>query len=393
MQDQYIDRKCHVTVADYLEDFQAVAILGPRQCGKTTLAKALMSRRRDCVYLDLEKPSDRNKLQDPELFFRLNHDKLVCLDEIQRMADLFEVLRGVIDERARNGQFLILGSASPDLIRQSSETLAGRIGYLELTPFMLAEIDRSDQNPDETLRRYWLRGGYPRSFLAEKDKTSWRWRENFIRTFLERDISQLGVQIASEAIRRLWLMCSHVHGQLLNLSKLGGSLGVTHPTVRSYIELLTRTYMLRQLQPFEANLKKRLVKSPKIYIRDAGLLHALLGIETFDTLLGHPIFGASWEGLVLENVIEAFPGWRTGFYRTAAGAELDLVLEKGARRIGVECKASMAPQLSRGFWNSIADLDVDEAWVIAPVDGHYPIAENVTVASLAHFLDVRAKQN
>ena len=250
----------------------------------------------DFVYLDLEKPSDRNKIQEPELFLRMNRDKLVCLDEIQRVPDLFEVLRSIIDERDRNGQFLILGSASPDLIRQKSETLAGRIGYLELTPFVFAEVGEQGEGPEETMRRYWQRGGCPRSFLAEKTTASCRWRENFIRTFLERDIPQLGIQMSSESIRRLWLMCSHVHGQLLNLSKLGGSLDVTQTAVRSYIDLLTRTYMLRELRSFDANLKKRLVKSPKIYIRDTGLLHALLGIETFEELMGHPVFGASWGG-------------------------------------------------------------------------------------------------
>lgn len=386
MQGKYIRRIHHPAILECLRDFPAVAILGPRQCGKTTLAKAVIAEIGKCIYLDLEKPSDRNKLLEPELFFSSNTTKLVCLDEIQRLPEIFSVLRSVIDEADRNGQFLILGSASPDLIKQTSETLAGRIAYLELSPFLLSEIKKQQEHTTRRLYGYWLKGGFPRSYLARNEKSSMRWRKNFILTFLERDIPQLGYRIPAESLRRLWMMSAHYHGQLLNLSKLGESLGVSHTTVRSYIALLVNTFMVRMLPPFEINLKKRLVKSPKLYIRDTGILHALLDLEAFEDLMGHPVFGASWEGLVIENVISAFSGWNMGFYRTSAGAELDLVLEKKGHRIGVECKASAAPRVSKGFWNCLQDLKIKKAWIIAPVETAYPLSKDVTVSPLMDFL-------
>lgn len=387
MQGQYLPRKLHAEVLDCLEDFPAVAILGARQCGKTTLAHAIVSKVKKSTYLDLEKPSDLNKLIEPELFFNSHKEALVCLDEIQRAPELFTVLRSIIDERGRKGQFLILGSASQDLIKQSAETLAGRIAFLELTPFLLTEINAVNSREEEGLYRYWVRGGFPNSYLARSDKSSMRWRENFIRTFLERDIPQLGFQIAAESLRRLWLICAHNHGQLLNASRLGESMGVSHTTIKSYIDLLSQTFMIRILPPFEANLKKRLIKSPKIYVRDTGILHALLDIESQDDLMGHPTFGSSWEGIVIENIMDALKGWRAGFYRTSAGAELDIVFEKGRKRIGVECKASAAPQVSKGFWNSLKDLKIKESWIIAPVKDAYRIEKNVTVAPLHTFIE------
>ncbi len=392
MQGRYLKRKLHQIVRECLDDFPAVAILGPRQCGKTTLAKVLAAEIKDSMYLDLEKPSDLNKLREPELFFEMNKEKLVCLDEIQRAPEIFSIMRSVLDERGKNGQIMILGSASRDLIKQSSETLAGRIAYLELTPFLLTEITGDERDEDERLNKYWLRGGFPKSYLAKNERSSMRWRENFIRTFLERDIPQLGFQIGAESVRRLWMMCAHNHGQLLNSSRLGESIGVTHPTILSYIDLLAQTFMIRVLPPFQANLKKRLVKSPKVYIRDTGILHALLDIETLDDLMSHPVFGSSWEGLVLENVMEVFQGWKAGFYRTSAGAELDLVLERGRKRIGVECKASAAPQVTKGFWNSLRDLGIREAWIIAPIKEPYPIEKGVTVTPLPTFLKTTAKR-
>lgn len=387
MQVKYLHRKLHEVVLDCLEDFPAVAILGPRQCGKTTLAQAIVSETNQSAYLDLERPSDLNKLSEPELFFETHKEDLVCLDEIQRAPELFTILRSIIDERGRNGQFLVLGSASRELIKQISETLAGRIAYLELTPFLINEITAEDRGKDESLYRYWLRGGFPRSYLARSEKSSIRWRENFVRTFLERDIPQLGFQIAAESLRRLWMMCAHNHARLLNASRLGESMGVSHTTIRSYIDLLSQTFMIRIVTPFEINLKKRLVKTPKIYLRDTGILHALLGIESQDDLIGHPVFGSSWEGLVIENVMDAFRGWNAGFYRTSSGAELDIVFEKGGKRIGVECKASAAPKLSQGFWNSLQDLKIKEAWIIAPVKDSYRIEKNVTVAPLHTFIE------
>ena len=247
-----------------------------------------------------------------------------------------------MDESGRNGQFIILGSASPDLIRQSSETLAGRVSYFELTPFLLNEV--LEEHSLKTLRKLWLRGGFPRSYLAPNEKESFEWRLDFIRTFLERDIPQLGFRTPARTIERFWRMCAHLHGQLLNSSKLGESMGVSHHTIRSYVDMLEQSFVLRVLRPYESNLKKRLIKSPKIYIRDSGLLHALLGIESHDDLLGHPVYGASWEGWVIENVLSLLPDWNAAFYRTSSGSEIDLILEKGNRRIGVECKGFDLPE-------------------------------------------------
>ena len=310
---------------------------------------------------------------------------MICLDEIQRTPEIFPILRSVIDERRRKGQFLILGSASPNLIRQSSETLAGRIAYLKLTPFLLSEVEKSAKG----FERHWLRGGFPDSFLARSDEESLQWRENFIQTFLERDIPQLGIRIPSRTLERLWKMCAHHHGQLLNQSRLGESLGVSHTTIRSYLDLLSETYMLRILPPLLPNLRKRLIKSPRIYLRDSGILHALLDIESPDDLLGHPVRGFSWEGWVIENVLGEFPDWRGYFYRTAAGAELDLVLEKGRKRIAIECKLSAAPEVGQGFWSALADLEINEAWIIAPVKQSYPLKKGVTVAPLIDFIASR----
>lgn len=278
-------------------------MLGPRQAGKSTLAKQLFEEQPNSVYLDLERPADLNRLRDPEAFFALHADKLICLDEIQRQPELFPTLRGILDERERNGQ--LLGSVSPTMLKQSSETLAGRIGYFELTPFLLTEVT-AEQSDGEVLRRHWLRGGFPRSYLAPSDEASREWRDEFLRTFVERDLRQLGVSIPEGTVRRFWQMCAHVHGQLWNASRLAQSLGVSQPTVQSYVGVLQGAFMLRILPPFAANLKKRLVKTPKVYLRDTGLLHTLLGISTADDLLGHPSYGGSWEGYVMEQILGQF---------------------------------------------------------------------------------------
>lgn len=369
-----------------LRESPAVAILGPRQCGKSTLAKTILQTRPSC-YLDLERPSDRAKLQDPEAFFNLQKGRLVCLDEVQRTPDIFPVLRSILDASGANGQLLVLGSASPDLLRQSSETLAGRISYLELEPFSLPEIGGAASEKEAALRRLWTRGGFPRSYLAPSDAASFAWREDFIRTFLERDIPQLGIRVPAQTLHRFWQMCAHNHGQMLNSSQLGQSLGLSHTTVRSYVDTLEQTFLLRVLPPFEANLKKRLIKSPKIYLRDCGLLHALLGLDSAQALLGHPVYGASWEGLVIENVLAVLGrAWRAGFYRTSAGTELDLVLERGGERIALECKASTSPTVSKGFWTALDDLRIRKAFVVAPVASPYPIGKGVRVMPLAHLL-------
>ncbi|MCK5437443.1 MAG: ATP-binding protein [Desulfobulbaceae bacterium] len=380
----YTHRLLTETVERKLNNVPVVAILGPRQCGKSTLARAIIAGVKDAVYLDLERSSDLNKLRDPEAFFSLNAEKLICLDEIQRAPELFPTIRSVVDENNRNSRFLVLGSASPELIKQSSETLAGRITYLELTPFLFREISRKENT--ETLRKLWLRGGFPRSYLALDEVESFEWRLDFVRTFLERDIPQLGFNIPAKRMERFWKMCAHVQGQLLNSSKIGDSLGVSNHTIRSYVDLLEQTFILRVLPPYIPNLKKRLVKSPKIYIRDTGLLHSLLGIETQNDLLGHPGYGASWESFAMENIIAAFPRWDSFFYRTASGAEIDLILERGSKRMAIEFKVSSSPDVSRGFWSALEDLKISEAWVVAPVKEFYPLKKNVMVIPLDDFI-------
>jgi predicted AAA+ superfamily ATPase len=374
----YVKRIITASIEQKLENMPGVVILGPRQCGKSTLAKAIISEIRGAVYLDLERASDVSKLRDPEAFFSLNSDKLICLDEIQRVPELFPVLRSIMDENRKNGQFIILGSASPDLIKQSSETLAGRISYFELTPFLLKEV--SEDHDLRPLRKLWLRGGFPRSFLASNEKESFEWRIDFIRTFLERDIPQLGFRTPAKTLERFWSICAHLHGQLLNSSKLGESMGVSHHSVRSYVDMLEQSFVLRVLRPYESNLKKRLIKSPKIYIRDSGILHALLGIETHNDLLGHPVYGASWEGLVIENILSLLPNWKASFYRTSSGSEIDLIIEKGNKCVAIECKGSTSPNLNRGFWIAVSELKFREVWVVAPVKEAYPIEKGIMVA-------------
>ncbi len=374
----YVYRVLTNDILRKLKNIPVVAILGPRQCGKSTLVKKLLPSLKNNIYLDLERPSDMNKLRDAEAFFRLNKDKLICLDEIQRSPQLFPLIRSVVDESDKNGQFIILGSASPDLIKQSSESLAGRISYLELTPFLIQELIQNDGI--EELRKIWLRGGFPRSYLAADETDSFEWRIDFIRAFLERDIPNLGFKIATKNMERLWKMCAHIHGQVLNRSKLGESLGVSHHTVQSYLDILSETFILRVLPPFEANLKKRLIKSPKIFVRDSGLLHALLLIEGQNDLFGHPVYGASWEGFAMENILSSISNWQASFFRTASGAEVDLILEKGTRRVAVEFKVSTSPLVSRSFWTALEDIKPEEAWIIAPIEESYPIKGSVQVA-------------
>ena len=352
-----------------LDHIPVLALLGPRQCGKSTLAGMLLKDNNNVVHLDLERPADLRALSDPEAFFRLNEDKLICIDEIQNIPELFPVIRYEVDRRGKNGQFLILGSASPLLIRQSSESLAGRIYYKELTPFLLKEI----KDPQVEIRDLWLTGGFPRSYLAEGHTQSFQWRMNFIRTFLERDIPGLGINISTPQIRRLWTMLAHSSGQVVNYSKLSESLGITRNTVRHYIDILEQTYMVRVLAPTVSNTKKRLVKSPKVYIRDSGILHALLEIESHNALLAHPIYGQSWEGFAMENILASLgENWTPSFYRSEKGNEIDLVLERGMKKICVEFKSSTAPKITRGFWTALEDLSPDETWIVSPVESMYP---------------------
>ncbi len=377
---ELITRQSENTVLQYLGIFPSVAILGPRQCGKSTLIKMLAGRFSRFIYLDLQDYQDLNRISDPNLFFESNNDAVICLDEIQLAPHLFSVLRSAIDKNRQKGRFILLGSASRELLQKSSETLAGRIGIIELSPFLINEVFHE---PGFSLQRLWLRGGYPDSYLSDSDEESMIWLESFIRTYLERDIPQLGIQIPALQLRRLLVMCAHSHGQLLNSSKFGESLGLTHPTVRKYIDLLEQTYILRTLQPYLANVKKRLVKSPKIYLRDTGILHRLLLQPDFNTLMGNPVFGASWEGLVIENIVMNMPEWTPYYYRTAAGSEIDLILEKGGRSIAIECKASTAPQLTRSWWDALDDIAPVKTFVVAPITVEpYQLRADVIVSSL-----------
>jgi uncharacterized protein len=378
---RYIDRNLETLLSKRLRQNPAVALLGPRQVGKSTLAKKILNNAgTKGVYLDLEKPSDLNKLRAPEEFFSLHNDKLICLDEIQRQPDLFPLLRNYLDENGKNGRLLLLGSASRDLIQQSSETLAGRISFLEMAPFQINEIGHP------LWKQLWLRGGFPRSFLADDLEASIDWRLNFIQTFLERDLPQLGFRIPSQKIQRFWKMCAHAHGQVLNSSQLGSSLSVSYHTIRSYIDILEETFILRTLPPYSGNLKKRLIKSPKIYIRDSGLLHSLLAIENHDDLFAHPTYGPSFEGFVIENISNALPLWQKSFYRTSSGNEIDLILEKGNQKVAIEIKASSSFKISKGFWTAQEDLAPDQTYIIAPVNETYPIEKGVIVTSLEGFL-------
>ena len=304
---------------------------------------------------------------------------------------MFVSLRSYIDAQKRNGLLLILGSASRDLIKQSSETLAGRILYLELTPFLISELLVAYRKSTFDIRRHWLRGGFPRAYLAEEDELAFEWLSNFIRTYLERDIPQLGFNYAASTMQRFWKMLAHVHGQILNKSRLGESLGVSHTTLGSYVDLLDHTFMIRLLEPFEANVKKRLVKSPKIYFRDTGILHSLLSINSFEDLFSNPILGVSWEGYAIENIISEMPGWDPMFYRTSTGSEIDLIMKKGDRIIAFECKVSTSPSLTREFWKAIEDVRPERIIVLAPVQNFYYLNENVSVCSPEYFVMNKAE--
>ncbi len=372
-----ISRHLQAVVERRLQQYPAVALLGPRQVGKTTLAKAVTASHEGAILLDLERESDRAVLTRPELFLPLQRERLIVLDEVQHMPALFADLRPEIDADRRKGRFLLLGSASAALLRQTGESLAGRISYVELTPLLAAELE-ADLATEQAL---WLRGGYPSSYLASGDDVAFQWRQDFIATFLQRDLPGLGVRVPAETLRRFWTMLAHLHGQLFNASQLGRSLGgASHTTVGRHLDTLVDTLMVRRLEPYLANVGKRLVKSPKVYVRDSGLLHALLGLATVRQLQGHPVAGASWEGFVVEQVAAALPTSRQiGFYRTAAGAELDLVVDSAAGRIGIEIKFSASPKPTKGFWQALQDLQIERAFVVAPVPRRYPLAANVEV--------------
>jgi predicted AAA+ superfamily ATPase len=387
-----IARRILPIVREALADQAAVALIGPRQVGKTTLALTL-AQERPSVYLDLESRPDRAKLADPELFLRNFQDRLIVLDEIHRMPDLFQSLRGLIDEGRRSGyrtgRFLILGSASLDLLRQSGESLAGRIAYVDMEPFDILETAAAN---GEDATRLWVRGGFPDSYLAADDQKSLRWRRDFIRSYLEREVPMFGPRVPAETLERLWTMLAHEQGSLLNASRLASALMISAQTVTRYIDLLVDLLLIRRLRPFHANLGKRLVKSPKVYLRDSGIAHALLGLTDFNALSGHPSVGASWEGFVIENLLSAAPE-RTlaSFYRTAAGAEIDLLLEIPGKGLwAIEIKRGLSPKLEKGFQIACDDLQPDRRFVVYGGNDHYPIKADVEVIGLRAMAEMLA---
>lgn len=374
-----IPRRITPRLLESLDQFPVVALLGSRQVGKSTLARQI-AQGRNSVFLDLERPADAARLRDAEIFLNSVAEKLVIIDEVQRAPELFPQLRVLVDGDRRPGRFLLLGSASPDLRRQSAESLAGRIEYHELAPFSLDEVGATPENQ----QRLWLRGGYPGSYLASSDVASSRWREAYIRTFLERDIPQLGMRLPAEQLRRFWTMLAHLHGQLWNGSQLARNLGISPPTARHYLDVLSNTFMVRILQPHHANLGKRLVKSPKVYLRDSGLLHTLLGISRLEDLLAHPTVGTSWEGFVIEHLCaHAAEGSRASFYRTSTGAEIDILLARGSQLEAWEVKFGLAPRITRGYHEALRDLGLTSGKVVYSGADSYALASDARAISLA----------
>ena len=364
----------------------AVVLLGPRQVGKTTLARKVAADwPGGAVYLDMERPADRRRLDDADAYLRAQSGKLVVIDEIQRAPGLFEVLRGIIDDRRaageRFGHFLLLGSAALELMRQSSETLAGRVAYLEIGPVDILEASAASLDA-QTL---WLRGGFPESLLAPGDGPSLDWRRDFIRSYLERDVPMFAPRMPVQALGRLWTMLAHQQGGLLNQARLAASLGVSAPTVTRYTDLMVDLQLVRRLAPWSGNVGKRLVKAPKIYVRDSGIVHALLDLQTSNDLLGHPVVGPSYEGFVIENLIQcAGPRWRPYFYRTHDGAEIDLLLERGGQpEIAIEIKRSSAPTLDKGFGMACEDLKISQRYVVYPGHESYQVRHGAQAIGLA----------
>lgn len=370
-----------------LQHNPVVALLGPRQCGKSTIAKYYLMKVRNSIYLDLENSKDLAKISDIWTFFDLHKGKLICLDEIQLLPEIFSQIRSYVDQEGINGKFLILGSASRDLIKQSSQTLAGRITYIEMTPFRLRELEN-----EEAKKSLLLRGAFPRSYLADSNEISFDWRIDYIKTFLERDLPSLGFRIPAPILSRFWTMLAHSQGQVLNLSKFAASLGVTSNTIKHYLFILEETFMVRNLKPYFENIKKRMVKSSKIYLRDSGIVHALLDIETYNNLIGHPVYGFSFEGYVIENLIDLYPRYEPYFFKTARGDEVDLLLVRGEKKIVFEIKASSVPQVKEGFWRSIDILNPDEVYIIANVESPYPFKDNIWVHSLNSFVKLKNGQ-
>jgi predicted AAA+ superfamily ATPase len=385
-----ISRQAEITVRQKLADIPAVVLLGPRQVGKTTLARQVAANWPGAaVYLDLERPADRLRLDDADGYLRAQQGKLTILDEIHRAPGLFEILRGIIDDNRqaglRSGQFLLLGSASLDLMRQSSETLAGRVAYLDIAPLGISEA--ATANIDATA--LWLRGGFPESLLAPDATRSLDWRRDFIRSYLERDVPMFAPRLPAEMIGRLWTMLAHQQGGVLNQARLAGALGVAKPTVDRYIDLLVDLQLLRRLRPWSGNVGKRLVRAPKVYVRDSGILHALLELETLDDVLGHPVCGASFEGYCIENLMLASGARRQPYYyRTHSGAEIDLLFEKGGQPdLAIEVKRSTAPSPARGFAQACDDLGITQRYVVYPGNERFPLRHGAQAISLAELVE------
>jgi len=375
----FIKRLLTNEVEESLKHFPVVAVTGPRQCGKSTLVRHLLGNR-NLVYLDLERQSDLRKLDEAEWYLQSQKDKIICLDEIHRKPELFQLIRSLTDEWGRKGSFLVLGSASRDLLRQSSESLAGRISYKRLTPFLWSEI--KDKG---SLEHYLLRGGFPGSFLANNNDVSMEWKENFISTFIERDLTQW-TGSSPVSVHRLWQMLSHVNGQTINYSALGNSLGLSNTTIKNYMDILQSVYMVDVVTPHLPNTGKRLIKAPKVYISDSGIVTGLLGLKGFDQLSGHPVLGSLWEGTVLANLRGHFPGADIRFYRTNHGSELDFLVFVSNKFFAVECKASKAPVMSRGTYSAINDLKPDFTFMVSPVDDSYMLRKNIEVVSLSDLI-------
>jgi len=386
-----IKRSLENKLIDAINNMPVVALLGPRQVGKTTLALEVAKLiGKDSHYLDLELDSDIAKLSDAQAYLERFKNKLLVIDEVQRQPDLFRLLRSLVDVRKRAGertaQFLLLGSSSRDLIQHSSETLAGRIRFIELSPFSASELSIQDGYQYD-MEEHWLRGGFPDSYLATSNDQSWSWRGDFISSYIERDIPLMGPHIQSTTMRRLWTMLAHNNGQQANYSKLGESVGVNYKTIKSYIDTLSDFYMVRQLQPWSGNSKKRLVKAPKVYLRDSGIAHRFLTITDFESLLGHPVVGASWEAFVIENILgQLSDKWRYSYYRTSAQAEIDLVLEGPNQIWAIEIKRSLSPSVSKGFYYACDDINATHKFIIYPGEDSYPTINNVEVVGLIEFL-------
>lgn len=394
-----IKREKYRQIVDALQSMPVVALIGARQVGKTTLSIEISKQiNKQVTYIDLESDADFNKLTDAENYLKRFSDQLLIIDEVQRKPDLFRLLRGIVDERKRNGEtsghFLLLGSSSADLLQKSSESLAGRIRYLELTPFTINELYENERAAF-SLEKLWLRGGFPGSYLAATEQESWEWRRDFFVTYVERDIPNLGVGVPPAQLKRFWKMLAHYHGNQINFSELGRSLETSHTTIRNYLDLLVDFYMVRQLLPWSGNIKKRLVKSPKIYLRDSGILHSLLQLSDIEALLSHPSLGASWEGFVIENIINLLNDrWEYYYYRTATQAEIDLVLHSPANQTwAIEIKRSSAPKLTRGFYEGCKDIGATSKWVITANNDRYPLPGEVEVIGISEFLElIKEKQ-